>query len=564
MAASSATPQSNAPANANFSASAAAAASNVTVIRYFINDEIAKHRVRVIGEANVGSFSQLLKTQHKLSLDFAIFMFDQAENRLRVLKDSTPIYGTPVYYVLENSRIDDLYRKVEKRVKKDLAALSAVSGKTATWNSENNPLRVDFIPDNELYLSEAGRIGLCMCPGRKKKKTAHEWDRDLDKDLLRIRDHYKCDVVVSLVRRSELVELKIPTLLEEVEKLGMESIHFPIKDKWIPESMAGVINLVDTLINRLKIGKTIVIHCNGGKGRSGTVAVACMVAMGKRVVQSIDVVRKARSGTIRNPAQIFYVKRFKTAFKNYQKKKQALIEARGTALAPKDQEALAEQAASDPLLEAESDSDSEMSEAMASRKEEKAAEKARKEAEKSQEKARKEEERAAEKARKEGEKAEKAQEKAQEKAEKAQEKARKEEEKKKKTGTPARGSAEIDPAALSSSPIPFDVQNLTQSEEAAAEAKPGSGVAKRTKADKTPAGSASSSPNVSHVEKADKGTVPLVPTAFVAKAEENGSVQPPELSSPKRAASRRKSVKDGPKAQKTNVINTDDAMAGSD
>jgi protein-tyrosine phosphatase len=50
----------------------------------------------------------------------------------------------------------------------------------------------------------------------------------------------------------------------------MESIHFPIKDKWIPPSMEGLIFLVDTIIERMKAGKAVICHCNGGKGRTGT------------------------------------------------------------------------------------------------------------------------------------------------------------------------------------------------------------------------------------------------------------------------------------------------------
>ena len=452
------------------------------IVRYFMNDEVAKHRLRVQGIVSARAFSSILRVHHKLTHDFAIFMFDVAENRLRVVKDSTLVDGSQVYYVLENARIDDLYRKVEKRVKKDLAA----SGKTSSWNSDNNPLRVDFVPDTELYLGEAGRIGLCMCPGRKKKKAAHEWDRDLDKDLLRMREHYKCDVVVSLVRRSEMMELRIPNLLEEIERLGMESIHFPIKDKWIPDSMAGLIRLVDTLVQRLKIGKTIVIHCNGGKGRSGTVAVACMVAMGKRVVQSIDVVRKARSGTIRNPVQIVYVKRFKSAFKSFIRKKQALLEARGsTPVQNMDWEALAEQVAQDAVLDDSSDSESEMSETPnTKRKEEREREKhlekvrreeekARKEEDRAQEKARREEEKAQEKARKEEEKA---QEKARKEEDKAQEKARREEDKARKEEDKARKEEEkaAKKAERAVTPAPSSTEKerpLTSSDEGAPKKK---------------------------------------------------------------------------------------------
>lgn len=473
------------------------------VLRFFLNDEVAKHRLRLFGESTVRTFSLVLKQHFKYmaSQGFAVFMYDTTEGKLKVLKDTAVVDSATLYYVLENSRIDDLYRKVEKRVKKDMATLGAgqqviLKGSSGLqiWNSDNNPLQVDFIPDSELYLTEAGRIGLCMCPGRKKKKSTHEWDRDLDKDLVRIKEVYKADVVVSLVRRSELAELRIPNLVEEIEKMGMESIWFPIKDKWIPESMADLIRLVDALVTRLKSGKIIAVHCNGGKGRSGTVAVACLVAMGQRVDKSIDVVRKARSGTIRNPLQIVYVKRFKSAFKSFAKRKKALIEARGGSQnMPKEEwDKLAQQVASDAVLESSSSGDesdgigldpqtptyasmiagaaanfpfanasaaslhtapnassashhaspgsSKLKSNSRSKEEEKLMEKLRKDQEKAIEKARKEDEKAHEKQRKEEEKAH---EKQRKEEEKAHEKLRKEEEK----TAGKRGSAQLAPGA---------------------------------------------------------------------------------------------------------------------
>uniref|UniRef100_A0A6B2L3A5 Tyrosine specific protein phosphatases domain-containing protein n=1 Tax=Arcella intermedia TaxID=1963864 RepID=A0A6B2L3A5_9EUKA len=164
-------------------------------------------------------------------------------------------------------------------------------------------------------MSAVGRIGLCMAPGRTKKKQQHDWARDLAKDLDRIKHHYGCNVFVTLVRHAELRAIHTPNLFEEVEARGMDSIHFPIKDKYIPNSMEHFLILIETIIDQLKQGKTVVVHCNGGKGRSGTVLVATLVALGRTVQQAIDIVRKARPGTIQNPLQIAYVKRFKTAWR---------------------------------------------------------------------------------------------------------------------------------------------------------------------------------------------------------------------------------------------------------
>lgn len=92
-------------------------------------------------------------------------------------------------------------------------------------------LKVDYIPDEELYMSEMGRIGICMAPGRTKKKKYHDWARDLGADLDRIHNVYECDVFVTLVRHLELVDIAIPNLFEEVEFL-QSSHHFSGRKAW--------------------------------------------------------------------------------------------------------------------------------------------------------------------------------------------------------------------------------------------------------------------------------------------------------------------------------------------
>eukprot|EP01122_Echinamoeba_exundans_P003235 TRINITY_DN13364_c0_g1_i1.p1 TRINITY_DN13364_c0_g1~~TRINITY_DN13364_c0_g1_i1.p1 ORF type:complete len:869 (+),score=301.52 TRINITY_DN13364_c0_g1_i1:179-2785(+) len=326
------TPPLNASANvarnpgsrsASLAASPGGAGQNGATLKYFLNDDVVKHRLRVAStDLTVSKFSGLVRQAHKLpSDDFAIFSYDNNDSKLRIVKESSPMREDETYYVIENSKLDKIYKKIEDKVKKNATMSMADNKGRSVWTSDNNPMKVDFIPETEILMNQMGRIGLCMAPGRKKKKAHHDWDRDLDKDLDRIQKTFNCDVFVSLIRTSEMIALKIPNLFEEVEKRGMESIHFPIKDKWIPNSMDGLIALVDALIQRLKEGKTIIIHCNGGKGRSATVAVAILIGLGKKVQNSIEVVRKARSGTIRNPLQIMYVKRFKKAWKAFQKKR---------------------------------------------------------------------------------------------------------------------------------------------------------------------------------------------------------------------------------------------------
>jgi len=148
---------------------------------------------------------------------------------------------------------------------------------------------------------------MSIAPGRKKGK----FFRDLATDLQTIRSTHHIDVIVTLLRNSDMEDLRINDMLAQVNSSGMESLHFPIRDKWIPSSMKQFMLFVDEVVERIRAGKRILVHCNGGKGRTATLVVCCLIALGYEVHTAIEITRKARHGTIRNPLQIFYVYQFK-------------------------------------------------------------------------------------------------------------------------------------------------------------------------------------------------------------------------------------------------------------
>jgi hypothetical protein len=77
-------------------------------------------------------------------------------------------------------------------------------------------IKVDFLPAHEIVIAQGGKLGLCMAPGRQKKKPEHIWARDLGKDLDSLADVYKCDVLVTLLREQEMEEINVPNLKHEV------------------------------------------------------------------------------------------------------------------------------------------------------------------------------------------------------------------------------------------------------------------------------------------------------------------------------------------------------------
>jgi hypothetical protein len=55
--------------------------------------------------------------------------------------------------------------------------------------------------------------------------------------------------------------------------------HTQLRDKWFPSSVAAELQLVAELTWLLRDGHSVVIHCYGGKGRTGTVAAALLLSL---------------------------------------------------------------------------------------------------------------------------------------------------------------------------------------------------------------------------------------------------------------------------------------------
>ncbi len=176
--------------------------------------------------------------------------------------------------------------------------------------SATHPLRVDFVDTSDLNLP--GNLGLTFAPGKKQRHAfTGVWERDLETDLIALRDDFKTNLLVSLIEEHEFAHLRIPTLREQAPLYGMEVLWFPIRDQCVPTSTEKFHEAVRLIVERLRAGKTVVIHCMGGLGRTGLVAAAALVATTELSPQeAVAVVRRARQGAIESPAQAEYVGEF--------------------------------------------------------------------------------------------------------------------------------------------------------------------------------------------------------------------------------------------------------------
>ena len=179
----------------------------------------------------------------------------------------------------------------------------------ATKTSISHPLRVDFVGG----LPCEGRLGLTFAPGKKGPSLyGGTWDRDMDADLRRLRSHVRADVLVSLLEPHEFDALGISGLLEHAEQVGLRAMHFPIRDVDVPPPSADreFGELVDAIASDLEAGRTVVVHCRGGLGRSGLVAASVLTRLGFGGDDAITEVRRVRPGAIETEAQEVYVREF--------------------------------------------------------------------------------------------------------------------------------------------------------------------------------------------------------------------------------------------------------------
>jgi ADP-ribosylglycohydrolase/protein-tyrosine phosphatase len=178
--------------------------------------------------------------------------------------------------------------------------------------SRTHPLRIDTVPS-----PLGGSIGLTLCPGKQQSEsTTGPWARDLGPDLDVI-EQAGAAALVTLMPTEELDWIRVPPLElgRAARARGMEWFHLPIEDVTVPDETferdwryAG-----PRLRRHLECGRTVVLHCRAGLGRTGTIAARLLVESGRKPDRAIDDVRAARPGTIETAEQEDHVRYSKPA-----------------------------------------------------------------------------------------------------------------------------------------------------------------------------------------------------------------------------------------------------------
>ncbi len=174
-----------------------------------------------------------------------------------------------------------------------------------TRTSVTHPLWID-----EVHAGDAGGlIGVTFCPGKCGPSiSGYQWERSLSADLDVIAQ-WAPSAMVTLIEDHEFAMLGVPALGVEVCKRGITWHHMPITDVQPPDARfeAAWGKHGADVVDAVRTGGRVLVHCRGGLGRAGTVAARILVELGHASADAVDMVRTARPGAIETRAQWNYV-----------------------------------------------------------------------------------------------------------------------------------------------------------------------------------------------------------------------------------------------------------------
>ena len=159
-------------------------------------------------------------------------------------------------------------------------------------------ISISWIP-----IGKKNLLGVSQFPG---KNLQNIFDLGSFSKDLQIIKKQKVKIVVSLLPDNEKNKLGLDDLIWSKEEV--EYIQFPINDFSVPpkKKFNELKKLISFIKENLMLSKHVLIHCNGGKGRSGMIAALVLKAMKEK--DPIKKVREKVIGAIETEEQEIFVK----------------------------------------------------------------------------------------------------------------------------------------------------------------------------------------------------------------------------------------------------------------
>lgn len=106
------------------------------------------------------------------------------------------------------------------------------------------------------------------------------------------------DVITSLLTPDEVAEFELQEEAPRSREQGLEFLEFPIPDRSVPGSRKDFADVVNGLEKALESGKTVVVHCRQGIGRSSLLIAALLSAAGEDTAEAFRRIEEARGRSV--------------------------------------------------------------------------------------------------------------------------------------------------------------------------------------------------------------------------------------------------------------------------
>ncbi len=119
------------------------------------------------------------------------------------------------------------------------------------------------------------------------------------------------DLMVSLVTTADMARRDVSALPNWIKDAGLNWLHLPIEDYHAPDSAFDAAwrrGHGEKILDLLRSGGKVFVHCAGGLGRSGTIVARILIEAGVSVDDAVAMTRKTRPGAIETPDQEAYLK----------------------------------------------------------------------------------------------------------------------------------------------------------------------------------------------------------------------------------------------------------------
>jgi len=116
---------------------------------------------------------------------------------------------------------------------------------------------------------------------------------------------------VSLLEPGEAADLKLTGEAASSAASGLAFRGFPIPDRSVPRSREAVAQFAEQMVEALRSGKTVVVHCRQSIGRSSMVIAAALISAGVDAESAVAAIRQSRGLDVpETPAQRQWISDF--------------------------------------------------------------------------------------------------------------------------------------------------------------------------------------------------------------------------------------------------------------